>query len=758
MIGTDFFSPQWDSFIPIAFEERQPLTTKNKDGDYDLKNARHYLSRSIASQVNFVRACAAVNEGFASGRLWGLQPDVQSYLMDKGKRTGRQPMSFNMFTAMLARHLGMLSQVDIHARATSSGYGGESRRQQAVARAAAMAMAYNAGGPMVQQALGSIGVDGDEMGARIKAAENATDPIVEAINDLLDHLADTVDIDGLRKSLGQSLSLSGLAGVHCYFNGSRPVIEPLSHENIIWDPDARYYDFRDAEFVSITKLKTVPELMELYEGSAGTLERLQQVVRTGGVNDPRSQWREGKPRPFTTYYQDGDFVEMGYVNGPNGSELVTIGVIDPDTGKERWSKEDVIDPPENRWTRSWKGRTDRRYAARARYATFIPREYAPAVPDQSTGENKPGDILLASGYVEDMEILPSQYNGTPFPVMLGAWLNIRGYIVSPLTAAQGPQRTMQIIASDISHRISKATGRSVVLGARALAGGKMDVKQAAANIKEGDPIQVDEAVSGSVQNAIGIAGEGLDPNIDKEFGMLNALHNVNQNVTQLYDNQFGARGSANELVGVKRLQYQQLVIAQWPFNEALRSILQQVYNWMANAGRRNLLRHPSVLEDIVGQRGAAWMMATKDMETEQVKVDVVLAPDERTIKQSVDEMVLGQFLPAGLLGPVEAAELLGSSSPEQVYAKAKEYTRGVAQAQQMQLEQQQQQQAMSALDQEQMRLSEQEQRLYDQALTAATKSDATDMKGDMPLLHAQAKVMEQAAMTPEDVQVSQPAS
>lgn len=718
-----------------------PLETPDKGEIYDLTNSRHYIGRVSSDQVDFMRACAAINEGFASGVLWGLNADVQGYLMDKGRATGRQPMSFNMFTAMLARHLGLLSQVEVNARAVSSGYRAKSRREGRMAQAVAMSRGAQSGGDMVKQAYAEMGITPNEMEARSMVEDNIQDPIINAINNIMIHGAEVVDLKGVRKHIGQSLSMSGLGAVHCYFNGSRLCLDPLSHDEVIWDPLARKYDMMDSEFVTVTKLKSVPELMELYHGSREDLKRLEAAVKAGGKDDNRMNWKEGMPRLFVNYYKDGDWVERGYVEGPNGPEIVVIDEVDPDTGKPRYTKSDVITPPENRWTREWKGETDKKFVVKGRYCAFIPREYNPSMPDNMTGVSKPQDLVLASGECDDIEVDPDRNDSVKFPVKMGCWMNVQGQIVSPLTAAQGPQRVMQIISSDLAHRISKAHGRSVVLGARSLAGGKMTVDQAASNLKEGDPIQVDEAITGSVQNAIGIAGEGLDPNIDKEFAILTQLKSVQESVTQLYDHSFGAQASANELVGVKRLQWQQTSIAQYPFHEAVSSIMRQVYDWLANPARRMMLKNTSLLEDIVGEDGLRWLLSMQDIDTEQVHVTVELAPDAQAVKQAVDEMVMQQLFPAGLLGPVEAAESLGKSSPEEVYALARQYTRDAMAAQQQAAQQAQTEQAVAALDEREMELMKQENETYNKALDAATKADSTNMKGDMPALSGQAKQM-----------------
>ena len=57
--------------------------------------------------------------------------------------------------------------------------------------------------------------------------DNIQDPIINAINNIMIHGAEVVDLKGVRKHIGQSLSMSGLGAVHCYFNGSRLCLDPL---------------------------------------------------------------------------------------------------------------------------------------------------------------------------------------------------------------------------------------------------------------------------------------------------------------------------------------------------------------------------------------------------------------------------------------------------------------------------------------------------------------------------------------------------
>ena len=728
----------FNTYLPIAWEPRPDLSTpwaqKNADYKYDLAVVRSHLGSLSTNYVNFSRVSNMVNEGFASGSLWGLPSDVEGYLKEKGIPTSRPAMVFPMFTPMMSRMLGLLSQVDVYARAESISPEAESRKEKYLNQVLAFSLASSVG-PMMQEAFAGMGITGDPNADLSKAERSFRDEVVEAINDYVSVLAKRMKIDQLKYEIGQNLTNGGIAAIHGYYYGDYPAVEPLSMEELIVDQASRRRDLSDSTFIGFRKIRDLSDLMDIHHGSREVLKSLQESMKSENNNGLGGYWPWGKPVEHTVYFKDGKYVTKGFVDGPNGIDLVDVDEVDPDTGKPKYTEADIIEPPQNKYTRGWKGKTNTRFETKLRYCSFLPREYNPQ-GKEINGE-KLGDIVLSHGECEYTETNSDQEQGVSFPIFRCAWMNIAGLIVAPLTAAQTPQRVMNIITSDVVHRLSKAGGRSPVFDKRALAG--QNLRKVAIDLKEGDPIQVDSVHAGSVQNVIGYQGEGLDKNIFAEFDLIDKLKAVNESLTHLYDQNFGGSGSANELVGVKRLQWQQTSLAQHPYVEAIRITNEQLYNWLANGARRFLMDRPWAMEKIVGEKGLKVFEALGDMSTEEVKVEVKLSPDASTVRQAVDETVLGQWLPLQLIDPATAAEILGESNVEKALEIMKTFNKDRAEAQAQQAEAQAQAAQMAQFQEQDATLAQQENELYNKMMDIGMKSDQTQAKSEAPIVSNMAK-------------------
>jgi hypothetical protein len=192
---------------------------------------------------------------------------------------------------------------------------------------------------------------------------------------------------------------------------------------------------------------------------------------------------------------------------------------------------------------------------------------------------------------------------------------------------------------------------------------------------------------------------------------------------------------------VKQLQLQQANIMQQPFLDAIQSVYEQVHQCNASSGRQFYIRHPWILQDMVGEESFGYIMATKDYELEQFRVSTDLTIDPEEIKRINTEVVLTQLMPAGLLAGSAAAEMLGQSYPEDSYKKAVEYTKTMEQAQQQAAEQQAKAAEVQMLMQEEAGLAQQEAEMYDKAMQMAVDSDKTNAKTALPVISNAAKAM-----------------
>lgn len=185
-----------------------------------------------------------------------------------------------------------------------------------------------------------------------------------------------------------------------------------------------------------------------------------------------------------------------------------------------------------------------------------------------------------------------------------------------------------------------------------------------------------------------------------------------------------------------------------PYFACIQSIFEQMHQFDAQAGRRFLIKRPWILEDMVGTDGMRTLTQTKYSDIEQFRFKASLTLNPQELKAIADQMILqqGGLLDRQLLDAVSAGRLLGNSYPEDLWPAVELYTEEAAIAREKQAQDQAKVAQMGMLQQREQQLMDQERDMYDRAMDITTKADQTNMKGNMPALQAQAKMM-----TPEPV-------
>ena len=742
----DITSVSWWQWNRLTATEKPEMSKpeSEKDEQYDLDNARHYFARDIGTYVNWMRMCNALNCGFVQGRIWGLKADRNSFLMDGVNSNTRQPLQFPLMQPMHTRLVGQAGRLSISPGAEAMTQRAKSRREAFIMKSIAMAKAATAG-PDVAAAYAEMGVKPDPREAAEFAEQTFTDPLVKAMNTQLTVMSEKQGLNGLKKQLASNIATSGIGVMHCFKNGSNLYWEVVDTDDFVWDTNARRQDLSDGEFMGIAKMRPISSLCEMYHAKRDELKVLEKAVKTYNQQNagaPFPAWPTGMPRVYTCYYKDGKYMKRGFIEGPNGPEMITVDEIDPDTGKPRYTEADLIDPPKNKYTLNWKGKTDTKFVEQLRYCTFIPREYMPGM-NESMGDKKPTDIVLEHGIYHLQEADPDSEWSVKYPIKASTWMNIGGFIVAPLTAAQSPQRVINQITTDIVWRMANAPVPGIAVDKKAISQGGQTVMQALSKIKRGEPIVLDGSHTGGIPQAISTTNVGLDPNIFRQFEVLDALVRAAEDAVGLYKDNYGAPGSANQLVGVKQLQLQQASILQQPYLDCLQSVYEQVHQFNANAGRQFYIRHQWILQDMVGDENIQYILKTKDYELEQFRVKTKLTLDPEEIKRINTEMVLTQLIPAGLIGGSAAAKTLYDSYPEDSYKAAEAYLKQQEMAQQEAAQQQAKAAEMQMLMQQEAQLAQQETDLYNKAMDMGVKTDQTNIKAQLPIVSNLAKAATQ---------------
>ncbi len=748
----------WD-WIALGGETRPLLTTptNEKDADYDNRCARYYLSTVHSPYRDFYLENYASNVRYAAGGhdSWGETQDVREFLGDTDHPTGRLALKNLVLQPMLTRLMGAADGMSITAGAEATTVLASTRREQAMAKMLIYSKVAQAG-PIMAEAYSSMGVSPDE-GETVEAFEaNYRDEYVRAMNALLTMMGRHQRIAGTKRQAASNVALSGLFAWHTYTDGQHVEGDLVRPDEVGWDTSCRNPDFSDGEFCYTSRLMDIPQIGARYQASKEAIEKLDKWAHSGSMMGDNwgGDWPQKKPRVFTVYYKDRERVTRGYVVKEGAPHYCTIGVADPDKRgkKPEYTEKDLIEPPDNKYTATWtekeiKERKQVREVVKVRYCTLIPWEY---LPGAATGGLKrkdrkelsrdklgllsnAGDLVLESGC---WPYQPKEQEGgeVMLPISFQAWSLLGGLVMAPLSAARDPQRMKNMVVSDMVYRMERAGVPTTILDSDATAGATVTQGQVIDALKDGKPVFLKGTLVGGVQNAVSQVNTGPGHDFYAGWGILEQLDRIAQAATGIYDQNFGAPGSPNQLVGVKQLQLQQSSVMLRPFNAALLDGYEQVYRMNAQVGKRFYAARPWILSQWAGDMGAMALSVAKDLDSEDFRVTVRMTLDDEQRKKEADMMILGQggYLDRGLLDNSSAAQLLGRSYPEDVNEAARLFAGRMQQQAQMQA-QAQAQAAQQAAFAQQEAINEQEQKELDQQkLDVALENKKLNVKRDAP--------------------------
>lgn len=721
-------------------------TEAEKDtDDYAVKCGRYYMSQHEGAYSDWFRLMAAINIGFVTEQLWGMPEDKEMYLLDRNRTTTRRALRSPLMRPMATRLAGQLSRAAVHARAVYSGQNAESGRDVELMKAALFARAARSGGAMSAAMGMARGVDGNEENAMRMAEANYREKFVKPTNLLINAIAQMNQTDRLRKQAGDQLIVSGLAALHEYTSGMHIKKEILNYDEVIWDTACRRPDMLDQEYQGFIKRMSIDDLAERFDPKADVLKELEKAVAEFDANQNNRIFPSGQVPVATIYYKDAKRDHLGLINGPNGIEAISLDTVDPKTKKPKYSLNDCVEPPPELYQFGWTEKVDVRWVKYAREVQFIPYEFMPtaqaavgvdANPRPGTREAKQ-NIVLKQGICETQEQNPFDTSEVELPIKMSTWSFINGWIVSPMSAAQSPQRVSNQVTSDITWRMAKGKGSSRLIDKHSVTSAGMTVDRAYAALKEGDDLLINGAHLGGLQNAVKEMGSGIDPAIGAQFQVLESLSRIAENSTGIFKENFGAPENASKLVGVKRMQEQQANIMMQPLLDAVQTLFEQDHRHSAQVGREWYAHFPWILEDLVGTEGAAILIAAKNVQLSQVRVQVTISMDAQETMDSTDQMILGMLqLPVPLLDDVAAGELLGHSYPEDVYAKVREFTTTRRQQQVEAAQAQQETQAAAAMEAENQIAAERESELFDKTVNAAVEMEKVNQKANQPNVQA----------------------
>lgn len=746
------------AWIPLAYVQppSMMIPESEKDSAYHSSWTRYFLSRQYATWINSYRENYTWNMEYSIDSRWGEDSDVRMFLGDGPAQTSRIPFKFPIMSPMLTRMIGAVDNISISAKAHPATQYFAQTRKEAKKQEAMNLSAVAASGPMMAGAYAPMGISPDPQETEQMFDRSYQDHVVRGANSLMSMLALRNRQKDTKRDAAMYMALSGVAAFHNFVNGSNIETELCEPREIGWDSSAMRPDFSDGQFVYVCPLMDVGAIAERWNPKADVIRALDWWSRMlpGGYNF-NAGWPQSRPRVFTNYWKDFKKVDRGFVIKEGELHYCTINEINPDTGLVEYTDVDLVDPPENRFTLAWtpterKNKKQSRYIQVVRYCSMIPWEYLPGgytkgqaysknlSPTQPPDPTMPnvnvaGDIVLDYGEYPLQEADPDDVFSVRFPLKFQAWRYIGGNAVAPMTAATDPQRWINQITSDIAWRLRKAGGKSMILAKEALADSNYTEQEAIMAMKEGDPMVLSGSQLGGLQNSSGALDSSPGPAIYQMLGMLPQAKAIAESSTGVYESNYGAPQGQDQLVGTLQLQLQQAGVMQQPFYAAIADLYKQQNQFYAQAGKQFYSRMPWILEQMTGEEDMAALIESKDMQLEQFRVEVDLSPDGQQLRLMTDQQIIPGLMQMGMLDPVTAAQLLGRSIPDDVYAAARQFTKQAADAQA-------QQQQAAAAQAEGQALAMEEAAIRDE------DADITKQRTDADLKMAQ---IQQKLMQPE---------
>lgn len=747
------------AWIPLAIAQPPSMTIAEKDkGEvYHATWTRYFLSQQMSQWVNYYRSNFFTNASYSIDALFGEEADLRMYLGDGPAQTSRIPFKFPIMSPTLTRMIGAVDNISIDAKAETATQHLANDRKRAALQERLMMSDVAAAGPAMAQAYAPMGISPDPQQTEQFFDMSYDDHIKRGANSLMTMLSERNNLKETKRIVAMNMAVSGMAAFHNFINGSNIETEVVDPREVGWDTSAIKPDMSDGRYTFVAPLMDVGAIAERWNPKADIIRSLDYWARMlpNGVNY-NSGWPQSRPRVFNVYWKDYKKVERGYVIKDGQPEYCTINEPNPDTGVPDYTDADLIEPPMNRYTRAWtpaelRNKKQERYVVVVRYCSMIPWEYLPggytkgAAYSQNLKPTKPegqlpfvgvaGDIVFDYGEYPLQEADPDDVYSVKFPIKISTWRYLNGHVVAPLTAIRDPQRWMNQLTSEVAYRLRVAGGKLVTVATEAITDSNYDEQQLEMKMKEGGVAILSASALGGLPQATGVIDSSPSSSFYQMVGLLPTVKGIAESATGVYDQNFGAPQGPDQLVGTMQLQLQQAGVMQQPFYASIADLFKQQMQFYAQAGKQFYSRMPWLLEQMAGE-DMPYLVSSKDMQLEQFRVTVETTQDSKQLRLITDQQLIPGLMQLGMLDPVTAAQLMGRSIPDDVYAAARQFTKQAAAAAAEQAAMQQQAQQQQAMALEQAAIRDEEADIAKQMTDAQLQSQAMDVKKNAPFNQA----------------------
>lgn len=647
-----------------------------KDKDYHKEYAKYCLAiMSNYIYRRYINKCL-INWSFFKGQdgQWIFEEDIEAFFLDEsGDVRNRLKWTKNVIKPMVQQYVGNAIRLSYDARANCVSDFVINKREQELKRLKSLQKVGDAM-PFLKEIIQEFN---PVMDTELETEELFYNTFVENyekdINNLIEFIANEINIDELKTQITRNLALCGLGIYKGYEAGDNYNAEAINPLFFLWDMSAKKPDLTDAEFMGEWYYMDSPSIFEKYQHltndereaienySNHTNQNNMHKIVNGIYTIPG-----GKVPTYEVYWKDVEKKEYGWVMDEFGYPYYTM--INDSTSK--YTDKDLIEPQTEKHKEEMGNKKKQTiYVDILRYCIMIPQE-----------EIGYGDIVLEYGILPYQEKNLYDPANVRFPYKCYTWVYDRGEVLTPLDDVIDPQRFLNRTISVIESQMANMRGSGTVISKSAVddRDGEADISR---NINSSKPIFVDTDRVGSVQNAIGTYGTNIGPGTLQMFQVIQAVQQSIQDVTGVNEAMTGTQGGSDVLVGVVEAQIQRGSLVQEPFYWALTSILRQAYDHMATVGKAIYYDNPRKLAMMVGDDGLGRIEITKDHLLQDYRIFIKRS---ETPEQGINaaNQLLFTLLQAGMIDQITFANLFNRATPELVADGLRKFQRDKLMAQQ----------------------------------------------------------------------------
>jgi hypothetical protein len=653
-----------------------------KNEEYDLAWANYIVSRIFDWRLTFFRTKTDTNWMFLLSNYqmkwqWMLDEDIDTFLNDEsGQPNGRVRWQDNIMAPVLRQYVGNAIRTSFEYRAEPLSESIQQKRDEEMSKMMIISQIAQEMGGMFKDIL----QDQFPIGEGPEDAERLFDgyyfdTLTRDVNNLIKVVADRNDLNGkLKKWLTKQLCASGLCVAFNKEHFGHQVFEGLDSRYFFWDVSAQKDDLSDSMYMGHKAFLDPTYIYEKYPDLTNIqreeIEKIASYQNNGDQFD-NGLWTGDQTGRVSTYYafwRDIEEHEYGVVSDEMENELFVR--INYEGGK--YEDKDLIVATDEKYKKilgqgsgkNKKNKKKRKFNADVvRYCVFV---YD--ISSSAFGEDDDmAPIVLESGIMPYQETTSLDPSSAKFPYSVQTFEYWNGMVVSPLDSMIDPQRMINRFWSAQEHQVNRAVP-PVTLIDRGIIDEEEGEEGLRRNIRNGDPVLVNGKFG--LNNAVAnIPGTRLD-GFEYLSAAIGQVKSAALAITGVNEQMLGT-GSL-ELVRNNQAMINRGTLIQEDFYFSLADCMKQMYQSIANRGRKIYADSPHTLINAVGDEGAERISFTADDLLADFRISLQRSePEKELINQG--NVVAMQLLQMGMLDENTLSKVLNLCTPAEVYSASRRY-------------------------------------------------------------------------------------